>query len=479
MPPRIYIFGQEAHTKEITAACIGRRSGKVYATASPDRNIFLWSVYEKNPILQFGPFNSNISVMTFNYQEDQIALATTEGYVTIIDLEEEKTIMSWFPDESAVTAITIHPVSSNYVAVGDINGKIKIFSTEYQMPIQQYFITKCQVNSIKFCPQGRILAAAGMDSQIHLFDILTGVKVGVFADNIAPITCLDFHPEDQVLIACAQDRSIHVYNLYSDEIYTAYLVGHSIPNVVKFSPDGSTFAAFSDAAISIFSTASIETVDHFITPNDSLLDANLFDECVETICGGNLYPSISIFDSKTFRVIESENIEKKKDKKKKKKKKKLDPYIYDQGNPKRAKDIYKQFRSSRAEFLATISRKQNANARMCEMIRLKGLKGMVREVGMKGECSLECLQLLNEHKKLSNPELCLDILCVSRFCMKEDLKLSLMAVKMALSSGAPIDKQIETIMHDIAPKIVESTSHSDEISKISTEIMEKWPQLIK
>ncbi|EAY14976.1 hypothetical protein TVAG_397060 [Trichomonas vaginalis G3] len=478
MPPRIYIFGQEVYTKEINLACLGHRSGKVYATASPDRILYLWSVYEKNPIQQYGPFNSNITALTFNFQEDQIALGTQEGYVTILDLEESKTIMSWSPDDSRITAIAIHPTSSNYVAVGDINGKIKIFSTEYQMPIQQYFITKAQINTIKFCPQGRILAVAGMDSQIHFFDILSGVKIGVFVDNVAPITCIDFHPEEQILISCAQDRSIHVYNLYSDEIFTSYLVGHSTPTTIKFSLNGSTFAAFSEAAISIFSTASITTVDHFMTPNDGLIDANLFDECVETICGGKLYPSISIFDSKTFRVIESELTEEKKTKKRKKKKK-LDPYIYDQGNPKKVKEIYKQFRSSRAEFLATISRKQNAHARMCEMIRSKGVKGMVKEVGTKGECSLECLQLLNNFKMLNNAEISLDILCVARFCLKEDLKLSLIAIRSTLASCRQIDKQIESVMHDIAPRIVESTSHSDEIAKILSEIIERWPNLIK
>ena len=44
-------------------------------------------------------------------------------------------------------------------------------------------------------------------------------------------------------------------------------------------------------------------VDHYLTPLDSLIAANLFNEGVETIHGGNKYPSLNFFDSKVFRLI--------------------------------------------------------------------------------------------------------------------------------------------------------------------------------
>lgn len=488
MPPRICIFGGEAHQESINVACLGTRSGKVYATASPDRILMLWSVSEKFPILKFGDFKAPVSALSFTHMEDQILFGTKDGYLSMLDLEENKTVMSWSTEEDEISTVAIHPNSSNFIATGDVNGRVKIYSSDYQAPIQQFFAHKEKINEIKFSPEGSFLATCSDDGEVQIFDVASGRIYACFRENCA-VKSFDFHPTMQIISAVCIDKSIHLYNLTDEETVSAFTMGRGEPRQIKFSQDGSTFASFSPTTISLFSTKNIDMVDHYLTPLDSLLAANLFNEGVETIHGGNKYPALNFFDSKVFRLIKpppapikraasvestSENVKETK-KKTKKKPKSSDEH----GDVKKATSIYKKFRSSRATFLATISRRQNANERICEIIRNKGIKGLVKDVSNNGECAIETLQLLESYHGLSIPDICLYIIGIARFCVHEDPKLAFNAVRAALSSGAKLDSNVESMMRDIAPKIAEFASKDGKASTIAKDIMNRWPQLIK
>ena len=498
MPPRICVFGGEAHSQPITCACLGHRSGKVFATSSSDKMLMLWSINEKYPILKFGDFRAPVTAFEFNYPEDQIAFGTQDGYLSMLDLEEAKTMMSWSSTEEEITSICIHPTNQNYIATGDVNGKIKIYSTDYQTPIQQYFAHKTKINEIKFNSLGNYLMTCADDGEIVIIDVTSGRTVFSVKEQ-CPVKSVDFHPFRQLVCSCCSDKSVHVYNLYDEETNSAFMIGRSPPTKIKFGKDGETFSSFSSSTISLFSTDNLNMVDHYLTSLDTVCDANLFNEGLETIHVGNKYPSLNLFNHKIFRLMKpiDESVKKaiqlsgslsapeisgdvKSDdnsgKPLKRKKKKSKP---DEGDAKKATSIYKKFRSTRATFLATISRRQNADERICEILRNKGVLGLAKEVSNTGECAYETLQLLETYKGVSIPQLCPYIIGISRFCVRDDPLLAFKSVKAALLSGAQRSKEVQDMMRDIAPRIVEYSSADDETGQIAKEISLKWPDLIK
>ena len=490
MPPRICIFGGEAHSTPITRACLGHRSGRVFATAANDKMLMLWSINEKFPVLKFGDFRSPITALDFNYQEDQILFGTQDGYLSMLDLEEAKTILSWSTSEEEITSLCIHPLNPNYVATGDINGKIKIYSTDYQSPIQQYFAHKSKINEIKFNQQGNFLMTCSDDGEIVIIDITTGRTTFTMKEKYH-VKSVDFHPFRQIIASTGADKSVHIYNLYTEESKKAFMIGRGEPEKIKFSKDGETFSSFSSSTISLFSTDNLNMVDHYLTPLDNIYDANLFNEGLETVHVGNKYPSLNLFSQKIFRLMKpiDENVKQamrlsgslstpeidlKKPTKHKKKGLKSS-----EGDAKRATSIYKKFRSSRATFMATILRRQNDDQRICEILRTKGVLGLAKDVCNTGECAFETLQLFETYKGVSIPQLCPYIIGIARFCVRDDPLLAIRSVRAALSSGAPHDKEVQSFMRDIAPRIVEYSSSNDEIGKIALDIMNRWPDMIK
>jgi WD40 repeat protein len=93
-------------------------------------------------------------------------------------------------------------------------------------------------------PSGRILAVAGTDRRIQLWDLTSGRKLRSFGTHTAPIRAIAFSPDGKTLAtATTQDAVVRLWDVASGTLL-ANLVGHlDTINRIAFSPDGSTLAS--------------------------------------------------------------------------------------------------------------------------------------------------------------------------------------------------------------------------------------------
>jgi transcription initiation factor TFIID subunit 5 len=68
------------------------------------------------------------------------------------------------------------------------------------------------IYALAFHPEGRILASAGDDAKIILWDLGSGRKIKTLTGHIKPIWSLDFSQDGSVLASGSADNTVRIWN---------------------------------------------------------------------------------------------------------------------------------------------------------------------------------------------------------------------------------------------------------------------------
>jgi WD40 repeat protein len=95
------------------------------------------------------------------------------------------------------------------------------------------------VLAVAFSPNGKVLASAGNDTTVRLWDT-AGKNLATLAGHTEPVYCVTFSPDGKVL-ASAGDRTIRLWDVASGQSIKTLKSGYV--RAVTFSPDGKTLAS--------------------------------------------------------------------------------------------------------------------------------------------------------------------------------------------------------------------------------------------
>jgi WD40 repeat protein/class 3 adenylate cyclase len=213
-----------------------RPDGKQLATISLDNTIKLWDATTGSELTtwdlqEVGPH------LTYSQDGTQI-LFWADFQLHIRDTNSGEEIYS-IPSPEYNFALT--PDSTRLAIISEEGTFISVLNTSDNQLIYNIKYPSNQIEHMSFSPDGTLLAAAGRDRKVHIWDASTGTEIFTLAGHTEFIFRLAFSPDGKHLASAGFDGIVKVWSLEaSHEVLTI----PTMPFFSRFalSPDGTKIA---------------------------------------------------------------------------------------------------------------------------------------------------------------------------------------------------------------------------------------------
>ncbi|ETO06246.1 hypothetical protein RFI_31150, partial [Reticulomyxa filosa] len=138
--------------------------------------------------------------------------------------------------EDVVTSVRFSP-DGNIIASGSIDKTIQLWDVSSGEKIQMLVGHSEGVSCVAFSPDGTKLASGSGDSTIGLWNIISGKRIGTLEGHSDLIGFLQFSSDGTKLLSASLDSTIHLWNVASNKSYTKGVCS------AQFSPDNTIIIA--------------------------------------------------------------------------------------------------------------------------------------------------------------------------------------------------------------------------------------------
>jgi hypothetical protein len=121
------------------------------------------------------------------------------------------------------------------------------------------------VGDLRISPDGKLLAVAGFDKLIHLFDMKTGQETNALEGHTGRVTCVAFSPDGKTLASGSDDNSIRLWDLVAGKSLRSKARAHGRgthgtgTTTIGFFPDGkSIFSTGYDPLIRVWEVETLK-----------------------------------------------------------------------------------------------------------------------------------------------------------------------------------------------------------------------------
>jgi WD40 repeat protein len=257
-------------TADLGEMLFSPRGEKVAAVAGADR-LAVWSLPD-GKLIQAMEVPRRPSSVLFASQADELIVAFPDGAIevrTIATGAVVRTIAAGSRQSALAATADGRLIASSggaHISLWDSSGKqLRTFGHEFGT-----------VASLAFSPDGTLLVSAGLDTDVHFWDVSTGQRKASLRDRVLPTFAVTFTTDGRHLVIGGANGAIEVVLVANASIARRFPAQKHPVGAVSLSPDGrSAGAAHFDhdggsrpAAVAIWGIASGRLVRRVTPPGE-------------------------------------------------------------------------------------------------------------------------------------------------------------------------------------------------------------------
>lgn len=120
--------------------------------------------------------------------------------------------MAFRPDGRELAVVRNLSLTENQVPSGDVTSKVVIFDVASGNE-QRAFLTGTVVDDIAWHPGGKLVAVAGEDATVKLFEAANGLTVHTFRGHNSGVAYVGFGPDGRHLVSAGVDRTVKLWEV--------------------------------------------------------------------------------------------------------------------------------------------------------------------------------------------------------------------------------------------------------------------------
>lgn len=216
----------KGHDGSANAVSFRPPQGKLFASGGSDGRVLLWDSQTGAPIHEgewhLSPFGVNS--IEFDSNGTQMIIGFADGSSRIINLASgDVTTLSVSASDQVYHAI--FGPGGHYVVTASEDGAIRSWDITpgkslYQRDIDDHFIGSHQGSAYRLDldSTGQLLVSAGADGKIIMWDVATGKRVGTISASYVSVNSVKFSPDGRLLAAADDNGIVLIYLVNSNDL---------------------------------------------------------------------------------------------------------------------------------------------------------------------------------------------------------------------------------------------------------------------
>jgi WD40 repeat protein len=244
----------------VTSRALFSRDGKKIASAGTEHGVYLWDAVTGRLLRRLTDHTLENALA---FSPDGKLLAAEHNMQPALFDAASGARLSFFHEGSAgevgLASVAFGP-DSRSVAIAHFQGGISVWDVDARSRCRmRYEKQRLDARCVAFAPRGKLLASAGKDGVVYLWDPATGNELGRLSGHERPVSTVAFSPNGRLLASSGEDHTVRLWEVAGRKVIRVLddraLVwkqgqpGVAIPSVgirarstLAFSPDGKTLA---------------------------------------------------------------------------------------------------------------------------------------------------------------------------------------------------------------------------------------------
>lgn len=101
--------------------------------------------------------------------------------------------------------------------------RFQIWSLTQNEPVHLWRAHQKEIYTIRWSPQGNVLASASFDHTVRLWDVRRGECIRVLTKHTDPVYSVSFSPDGRLLASGCFDRSVFIWDIHVSLVKLASL----------------------------------------------------------------------------------------------------------------------------------------------------------------------------------------------------------------------------------------------------------------